>query len=430
AAPGGRFTGAGDDLHAPEDLYDGAAYGLYPDHAAADRAADRSPEAAARFERDAAERPADEARAEEARADEARADEARAGETPARGGEAADAARAFARLTTALSWLWGRAGRLTTRRPRPVEDEDLIAPALRQAFAQGAPLIAGAAAAAAVIAFPPTREAAVRTIDSLHRAVLSRPELAVRRIELIGAERVDATAVIAALGLTPDAHASLGFDAAEARDRIEALGWVKHARVALRPPQTLEIEVRERTPALLWRVDGRLWLLDPKGAKIEAPLSRRAWPGLPLVVGQDADKALDEAFQLDRAARLAGLPVAALTRIGARRWDLELVGGPRIRLPEDAPLDAVETAGRWAAERGILERGYELIDLRIAHAPVARLASAALGDRLQPGAAALSARETDEADAAADAAADLGEQVAETAPAHWRIPAPDIFQER
>ncbi|MEO1329908.1 MAG: hypothetical protein AAFW46_09620, partial [Pseudomonadota bacterium] len=47
---------AGDDLHAPEDLYDGAAYGLYPDHAAADRAADRSPEAAARFERDAAER--------------------------------------------------------------------------------------------------------------------------------------------------------------------------------------------------------------------------------------------------------------------------------------------------------------------------------------------------------------------------------------
>ncbi len=56
------------------------------------------------------------------------------------------------------------------------------------------------------------------------------------------------------------------------RDRLLGYGWVKDARVSRRLPDTLVIDIVERSPAALWQSAGRLALIDARRSR---PRSRR-----------------------------------------------------------------------------------------------------------------------------------------------------------
>lgn len=243
----------------------------------------------------------------------------------------------------------------------------------RRLRAIGGPLAFAAVLTAAAAGYPPSRELAASGFDALRNAVAARPELQIQNVAVIGAERVTSEEVLDALDLEGGSRDLLTYDVTEARRRIESLGWVKKARVYLEAPQTLVVDIRERTPAALWRIDGELRLLDPFGAIIAYPESRRQWPDLPLVVGMGARGALHEGLAVRRAALAAGLPVAALTRIGGRRWDIELVGGPRILLPEAEPEAALSWVARWRAADALRMADYESLDFRAPDQPTGRL---------------------------------------------------------
>ncbi len=72
-------------------------------------------------------------------------------------------------------------------------------------------------------------------------------------------------------------------------------------------------------------------------------------------------------------AQRAGLSVGALTRVGGRRWDLELMGGPRVLLPESDPFGALREVIAWTTRADLLGRNFDVVDMRIAFAPTARL---------------------------------------------------------
>lgn len=236
----------------------------------------------------------------------------------------------------------------------------------------GGPIMLASALIAALAAYPPAREALGVALERAYHAAAARPELQIQKVVVLGAQRVQAEDVEAVLGLTTANNGAFSFDAAAARARVESLGWVEKARVSLSPPQTLVVELRERVPAALWRINGDLKLLDPAGVEIAEPLSRRRWPSLPLFVGPGGRAALDEGFALYRAARAARLPIGAATRIGARRWDLELVGGPRILLPEADPMTALTWIARWGRDGRLSLAEYETLDFRVSDAPTAR----------------------------------------------------------
>jgi cell division protein FtsQ len=168
------------------------------------------------------------------------------------------------------------------------------------------------------------------------------------------------------------------------RQRLLRFGWVKDARVSRRLPDTLVIDVVERSPAALWQSSGKLALIDAEGVVLDrVPVDKM--PDLPLLIGPGANA---QERQLDRL--MADVPtlkpqLASATWVGGRRWDLNFQSGETVALPEG------ETAARGALTKfakldkssGLLGRGIVRFDLRIPDKMIVRLPRAP-GEAIAP----------------------------------------------
>jgi cell division protein FtsQ len=150
------------------------------------------------------------------------------------------------------------------------------------------------------------------------------------------------------------------------RDSLLAFGWVKDARVSRRLPDTLVVDLIERTPAAVWQHRGRLALIDGEGVVLDAvPIDKM--PDLPLLIGPAANR---QALALKRM--IDGVPtlkpqLASATWIGNRRWDLSFATGETVSLPE-GEADAARALGRFAKmdrSVGLLGRDMIRFDLRV-----------------------------------------------------------------
>src|SRR3546814_1134860 len=68
------------------------------------------------------------------------------------------------------------------------------------------------------------------------------------------------------------------------RERLLRFGWVEEARVSRRLPDTLVVDIVERTPAAIWQHNQRLALIDRHGVVLQ-DVELDAMPDLPLVIG-------------------------------------------------------------------------------------------------------------------------------------------------
>ena len=154
-------------------------------------------------------------------------------------------------------------------------------------------------------------------------------------------------------------------DVAAIRARLIRFGWVKDARVSRRLPDTLVIDIIERTPAALWQDKERLALIDAEGVVLDrVPIDRM--PDLPLLIGPGANR---HARELDRL--MADVPtlkpqLASATWVGGRRWDLNFQSGETVALPEGQAQASLALAKFAKADRsnGLLGRHIVRIDLR------------------------------------------------------------------
>jgi cell division protein FtsQ len=155
-------------------------------------------------------------------------------------------------------------------------------------------------------------------------------------------------------------------DVAEIRRRLLAYGWVKDARVSRRLPDSLAIDIVERTPAALWQNQGQLALIDSEGVVLDrVPVDKM--PDLPLLIGPGANA---QEQQLDRL--VASVPtlkpqLASATWVGGRRWDLNFQTGETVVLPEgeNPAKAALMKFARHDKESGLLGRGIVRFDLRV-----------------------------------------------------------------
>ncbi len=256
--------------------------------------------------------------------------------------------------------------------------------AFRRAVLVQGPALALAAAAAALASDPQVHAALADKAQAVRAALTARPEFAIRRIEIEGASPAVRAEILAALTDAMGAS-SLNLDANAVRRRVEALGWVASARVSLEAPEGLRVAVDERTATAVWRIGGEPVLIDRAGVVIEPAFRRADHPDLPLVAGDGADAAVDEALAVLAEAGPLAPRVRGLVRVGARRWDVVLAGATReedadvtLKLPADDAPAAMARAAALQSEHALFDRDIRAVDLRLPGRPTVRLSARAL----------------------------------------------------
>src|SRR5262245_11734056 len=153
----------------------------------------------------------------------------------------------------------------------------------------------------------------------------------------------------------------LFLDVDTARAKLKASPWIAEASVRKFYPGRLVIDIEERVPFALWQIDGRLALIAADGTVL-GPLDDKRFAALPLVVGPGAEKKA-KAF-LEVLARYPQVRevVRASILVADRRWNLQLVNGIVVRLPERRLAAALDTLVALDREKKILTRDITAVD--------------------------------------------------------------------
>ena len=117
------------------------------------------------------------------------------------------------------------------------------------------------------------------------------------------------------------------------REELNGISWVKDARVSRKLPDTLVIDIVERSPHAVLRKPDRLMLIDDTGAELETVKPDRA-RGMLVLTGMGVGKRVQDLSDLLDAAPALKPQVAEADWVGNRRWNLTFKTGQVLALPE------------------------------------------------------------------------------------------------
>ena len=200
---------------------------------------------------------------------------------------------------------------------------------------------------------------AARVQKSFARAI----DLRVQSIEIKNRSNTPEPLLRAALGVSVG-DPILGFSVSGARDRIESLSWVENVAVERRLPGTIVVDLTERRPFAIWQNQGKFQLIDRNGQTVTNE-DVAQFASLPLVVGGGAPPYA--AALLDALEKLPDIHdrVAAMVRVGDRRWNLQLKNGIVVMLPEGQDDVALQRLHELQASQTLLDRPLVFVDLRL-----------------------------------------------------------------
>jgi cell division protein FtsQ len=201
------------------------------------------------------------------------------------------------------------------------------------------------------------------TAARLQKSFAKRIDLRVQTITLDGRQNTPEPLLRAALGVNVG-DPILGFSVEAARQRIESLSWVQHVAVERRLPGTIYVAMTERRPFAIWQTQGKFVLIDRQGQTVTNE-DVAAFGELPLVVGSGAPPFA--AALLDQLALVPDIRdhVAAMVRVGERRWNLQLKNGIVVMLPEGHEQAALAKLHDLQTSQALLDRPLISIDLRL-----------------------------------------------------------------
>ncbi len=178
-----------------------------------------------------------------------------------------------------------------------------------------------------------------------------------------GRQRTGGDDLLAALGVSRG-MAIFAIDPDAARQRIEALAWVREASVARRLPDTVYVRIEEHEPLALWQQDGAVSVIDTNGAVIPAGQVAQ-FTDLPLVVGDGAAQRAADFLALLATYPAVAAQTEAAVLVSERRWNLRLKGAIEVKLPEDQVATALQTLTSMDKEQALFSRNLVAVDLRL-----------------------------------------------------------------
>jgi cell division protein FtsQ len=156
----------------------------------------------------------------------------------------------------------------------------------------------------------------------------------------------------------------LGFSLEETRTNIERIPWVERATVERRLPGTVVVNLQERRPFAIWQNQGKYVLVDRTG-QVVANQDVAQFHHLPLIVGSGAPGAAAELLDALRNRPSLAEKVSASVRVGERRWNLRMVNGTDVMLPEGHEVVSLDRLIQLQQEHAVLDRPLVAIDLRL-----------------------------------------------------------------
>ena len=253
-----------------------------------------------------------------------------------------------------------------------------LTPIYKLLLRTGLPLMIVVAVAGNHLFKQETHAKLVQSIVNARTMIEDRPEFSVKLIEVKGASAVVSRQVREAVSIDFPAS-SMRLDLVALKARIERVDAVKRADVFLRNG-TLEIQIDERKPALVWRGKSHLELVDTSGEIAGVLINREGYHDLPLIVGAGAQNYADEALAILAAAKPIMDRVRGLRRMGERRWDVMLDRQQIIQLPVKDPVQALERVIALHSARDVLGRDVTVVDMRDGRRPVLRLSVPAVDE--------------------------------------------------
>jgi len=186
----------------------------------------------------------------------------------------------------------------------------------------------------------------------------------VNRVDVMGEGRLSEPAVRQVLGVNQGDYL-FELDLKTAQARVENISWVERAIVRRLWPDPIVVQIIERKPYALWQSDGDLHLIDRDGIAIQKA-SAENWPGMPLIVGEDAPDLYFEAEQTIRQYGVLDGRVSTLIHHNTGRWDLILDDGAiKIKLPAGDFEPALRSLSKLHGQTRVLDRAISEIDLRL-----------------------------------------------------------------
>jgi cell division protein FtsQ len=192
---------------------------------------------------------------------------------------------------------------------------------------------------AAAFAFPIDK---LRNIDVSAKAndLMIAAGFGIDQVNVSGQHYTADSDVFDALDL-PNVKTFAAFDSGAALKRIERIPWVDTAQITRIYPGTLDVVVRERTPAFIWKRGEMSYLVDATGRTLGPAPTAGTW-NLPRVVGEGADREailmLSALRQYPRIER----EYAYGERIAERRWRIFLKNGTALDLAADREVEGFE----------------------------------------------------------------------------------------
>lgn len=156
----------------------------------------------------------------------------------------------------------------------------------------------------------------------------------------------------------------LGFSLEDTRARIEMIPWVEHATVERRLPGTVVVNLQERRPFAIWQNQGKFVLVDRAG-QVVANQNVTQFRHLPLIVGLGAPPAAAGLLDALRERPALEEKVLASVRVGERRWNLRMISGTDVMLPEGHEAGALDRLIQLQQDHAVLDRPLAAIDMRL-----------------------------------------------------------------
>jgi cell division protein FtsQ len=223
---------------------------------------------------------------------------------------------------------------------------------------------AGIVAATAVAAYE-ARDlvaAGAMSVYGLAQGEFARAGFGIDEISITGQSLTSESTILAALGLQ-SGTSTVSFDADAALARVKAIPSVKSAAIRKKYPGELIVTIEEKMPMARWRMGDATYLVDEFGNAVAR--DDGSFRELPLVVGEGAaDDAIVMVRSLERYPQITR-DLAALSRIGDRRWDLIFYSGLRVQLPENGVAQALHQLDNYQTTDQLLDRDVTVIDLRV-----------------------------------------------------------------